>query len=323
MKRLKGTVLLLSILVVILCSCSKSQEAQWQEQYDLGIRYLSESKYEEAVIAFKATIDIDAQKAEGYHGLADVYIALSNIEAAITVLNQGYEETGDNSFIDRCVALENEQLPILTEEGRRNLIWAYTLLETKNFTTLCQEGDQLYIDSYYTFPFDEYIGLCFDGAELHRKFDGIGLKIIDNQHWYFGQLVSGEPEGMGISYCYRPQTEGNGALFYELYEGEWRGGKANGNGVLTNMIGNIAGEQCCHTYEGIWVDNSINGEVVEINYVDDIIETEYYYACESGFYVLDERWIRRDDGSYVLPPEYSLYNVAKSYQSEVQRTVFD
>lgn len=307
MQMSKGRVLSLALLVALLLGLSgcntASPEQQWQEQYDLGVRYLSDSNYEEAIIAFTAAIEIDAQRPEGYHGLADVYVALGDIDAAITTLNQGYEETGDSSIMDRLVELENEQIPILTEEGKRNLTWAYNLLEANDYTALCQEGNQLYIDRQYTFPFDNYIGLCFDGAGLHRSFDGTGMKIIDSRHWYFGQLVSGEPEGIGVSYCYRPQAESNGTLFYELYEGEWRNGKANGDGVLTNMIGNTAGEQCSHTYEGVWVDNAINGDVVEINCVDDMVEAEYHYACDSGFYVLDERWVQKDDGSYVLPPE--------------------
>lgn len=236
MKRILVCAMMVATFLTMLNACGQNSEDKWQEQYDLGVRYLSEGNYEEAIIAFTAAIEIDAQRPEGYHSLADVYVARGDIGAAITTLNQGFEETGDSSIIDRLVELENEQSPILTEEGKRNLAWAYNLLEANDYTALCQQGNQLYIDRQYTFPFDDYIGLCFDGAGLHRSFDGIGMKIIDSRHWYFGQLVSGEPEGIGVSYCYRPQVESNGTLFYELYEGEWRNGKANGDGVFTNMI---------------------------------------------------------------------------------------
>ena len=322
MKRILVCAMMVATFLTMLNACGQNSEDKWQEQYDLGVRYLSEGNYEEAIIAFTAAIEVDAQRPEGYHSLADVYVARGDIGAAITTLNQGFEETGDSSIIDRLVELENEQSPILTEEGKRNLAWAYNLLEANDYTALCQQGNQLYIDRQYTFPFDDYIGLCFDGAGLHRSFDGIGMKIIDSRHWYFGQLVSGEPEGIGVSYCYRPQVESNGTLFYELYEGEWRNGKANGDGVFTNMIGNTAGEQCSYTYEGVWVDNAINGDVVEINYVGDMVESEYHYACDSGFYVLDERWVQMNDGSYVLPPEDPLSKVVKTYQTEFPITVF-
>ena len=55
MKRL-STVLLL-ILMMVLPACGQKEAAPtWQEQYDLGIRYLSEGNYEEAIIAFTAAI---------------------------------------------------------------------------------------------------------------------------------------------------------------------------------------------------------------------------------------------------------------------------
>ena len=40
----------------------------WQEQYDLGVRYLAEGNYEEAIIAFTAAIEIDPNRVEAYMG---------------------------------------------------------------------------------------------------------------------------------------------------------------------------------------------------------------------------------------------------------------
>ena len=66
--------LLIVVLVLGLCSCGQSTEAQWQEQYDLGIRYLSEGNYEEAIITFTAAIEIDPNRAEAYMGRGDAYV---------------------------------------------------------------------------------------------------------------------------------------------------------------------------------------------------------------------------------------------------------
>ena len=55
----KGLELLLSFLLVLsMKACGKSVAKQWQEQYDLGVRYLSEGNYEEAIIAFTAAIEL-------------------------------------------------------------------------------------------------------------------------------------------------------------------------------------------------------------------------------------------------------------------------
>lgn len=65
------------ILIVGLCACSKKvEEPTWQEQYDLGVRYLSEGNYQEAIIAFTAAIEIDEMGILAYLGRGDSYIEL-------------------------------------------------------------------------------------------------------------------------------------------------------------------------------------------------------------------------------------------------------
>ena len=93
--------LLLPFLLIIaigLGACSHNQEAQWQEQYDLGIRYLSEGNYEEAIIAFTTAIEIDPKMSETYLALGNLYIELGDYEAAAKILEQGVSNTNDTSL---------------------------------------------------------------------------------------------------------------------------------------------------------------------------------------------------------------------------------
>jgi len=77
------SLLLTLVMVLSLFACGQKNAAPtWQEQYDLGIRYLSEGNYEEAIIAFTAAIEIDPKRAEAYVGRGDAYLALGNEEAA-------------------------------------------------------------------------------------------------------------------------------------------------------------------------------------------------------------------------------------------------
>lgn len=69
MKRVFTLALLLGFL---LCACGQSVPT-WQEQYDLGVRYLSEGNYEEAILAFTAAIEIDPKQAPAYVGRGDAY----------------------------------------------------------------------------------------------------------------------------------------------------------------------------------------------------------------------------------------------------------
>lgn len=155
---------LITILLIVatfsFCSCSqKGAELSWQEHYDLGVRYLSEGNYEEAIIAFTAAIKIDTKNAlayigrgdaylgqgaadehltaaladyeaalkldssnaGAYLGMAEVYIARKQFDEAMEILRQGVEKTGDQRLADRLAELENGDIADY---------WGRTLKET-------------------------------------------------------------------------------------------------------------------------------------------------------------------------------------------------
>ncbi len=97
MKRMTYIVL---ALLLLLCSCGQPSVTgeeenvapTWQEQYDLGVRYLSEGNYEEAIIAFTAAIEIDPKRAEAYVGRGDAYIGLGETEENLTAARADYEK---------------------------------------------------------------------------------------------------------------------------------------------------------------------------------------------------------------------------------------
>lgn len=142
-------VLLSMFCFLMLCACTVAQpESQsagasqgptWQEQYDLGVRYLSEGNYEEAILAFTAAIEIDPKRApayvgrgdtyvlsgvteenlaaakadyetaieldetsaEAYLGLADVYLSMGDKGTAIATLERGYAITNDENILSK------------------------------------------------------------------------------------------------------------------------------------------------------------------------------------------------------------------------------
>lgn len=125
------------VLLLGLYACSKAvEEPTWQEQFDLGVRYLSEGNYEEAILAFSAAIEIDPKQAEAYEKLADVYLALGDTEAALQALKDGYAATGDVKLQARIVdvvasessptqepshKLPTESAPVVTPTSRPDL----------------------------------------------------------------------------------------------------------------------------------------------------------------------------------------------------------
>ena len=75
----------------------------------MGVRYLSEGNYEEAIIAFVAAIEIDSKRPDAYLKAAETYLALDDVDSAIAILEQGYEATGDARLTEQ---LEQLQIPI-------------------------------------------------------------------------------------------------------------------------------------------------------------------------------------------------------------------
>ena len=68
---MKKKFLVLILTLALLTACGKKAPT-WQEQYDLGIRYLSEGNYQEAILAFTAAISIDPKVAGmGYRAQFD------------------------------------------------------------------------------------------------------------------------------------------------------------------------------------------------------------------------------------------------------------
>lgn len=77
--------------VLFLCACGQ-QPPTWEEQYDLGVRYLSEGSYEEAIIAFSAAIEIDPNRAQAYVGRGKAYVLSGETEDNLALALADYEK---------------------------------------------------------------------------------------------------------------------------------------------------------------------------------------------------------------------------------------
>lgn len=77
-------------LSITLSACGQ-QDLTWQEQYDLGVRYLSEGNYEEAIIAFTSAIEIDPKQALAYVGRGDAYVGSGEMEETLSTAQADYE----------------------------------------------------------------------------------------------------------------------------------------------------------------------------------------------------------------------------------------
>ena len=87
----------------LLCSCAStipepaaSFAPSWADQYDLGLRCLSNGNYREAVIAFTAAIEIDPKQPGAYIGLSEALIGAGDYKAAEDTVNRGVQACGES-----------------------------------------------------------------------------------------------------------------------------------------------------------------------------------------------------------------------------------
>jgi len=92
---MKRVLIIFCLFGSLLCACGQMPELlvpTWQEQYDLGVRYLEEGNYEEAIVAFTAAIEIDPKQALAYVGRGDAYIGSSETEENLTAALTDYKQ---------------------------------------------------------------------------------------------------------------------------------------------------------------------------------------------------------------------------------------
>ncbi len=117
---MKKSLLVLLIVLALCCvtSCADTAETvdtqelatvlTWQEQYDLGMKYLLDGNYEEAIIAFTAAIELEPKQSASYLGLAEVYIAQNDFETALDIIQAGLEQNPeDGDLLAKLEALES------------------------------------------------------------------------------------------------------------------------------------------------------------------------------------------------------------------------
>ena len=200
MKKLFCT-LLAAALLLTLAACSKAPEADpadgapdWQTQYDLGVRYLSEGNYEEAILAFEAAIEIDPRNADAYLKLAEAYEKTGDEDAALRTLETGAEATGDRELAD------------LAEKKRQALDAPETSdAETSAKSTRDEQIEQL----SGWFP----QGVGANCAEYVSYADGFGVSVYDPG---FSPMVD-DPANTYVLYRSVTVDGTNGPECYALY----------------------------------------------------------------------------------------------------------
>ncbi len=95
------------VTAAVLLFLSVSRKNNYMEKMDLATRYMEELKYEQAIAELELAIEIDPKEAAAYLELAKVYVAVEDYDAALEIIDDGIENTNDESLIQYKSEVEN------------------------------------------------------------------------------------------------------------------------------------------------------------------------------------------------------------------------
>ena len=240
MKRVISLLLTPVLLVCLFTACAapaaENSAPTWQEQYDLGMRYLTEGNYEEAIVAFTAAIEIDPKRAELYVGRGDAYVGLAQSaeskDAAAEYYQaalKDYEEAQALGGGSASAKLEDAQRAMSELETSAGPERNDALLEP--LFALFASGDldgaaALMRQSEYIALSESLAGSC---AAYER--DGYCVAVYADQYYYYGGWSNGTRTGHGV--WMRAVYGDDTRTARYLYDGEWANDAPNGSGMIT------------------------------------------------------------------------------------------
>lgn len=111
----------LLLAVMLLFTACKSKAERVQEQLDLGQKYLTESNYTEAILAFTKAIEIDPENIPAYMGRAQAYRGTEQYEEAKTDYTTVIDKTEEQPYTQAEAYVGRAEVDELTEDQQEAL----------------------------------------------------------------------------------------------------------------------------------------------------------------------------------------------------------
>lgn len=111
----------LILAVMIFFTACKSKAERVQEQLDLGQKYLTESNYTEAILAFTKAIEIDPESIPAYMGRAQAYRGTEQYEEAKTDYTTVIDKTEEQPYTQAEAYVGRAEVDELTEDQQGSL----------------------------------------------------------------------------------------------------------------------------------------------------------------------------------------------------------
>ena len=123
MNGIKKLIVGLTIFYCIVTTTACTKEISYEEYLELGIKYLLENNYEEAIVSLELAIKMEPKRPEAYQKLAETYQSQGNLSKAIEILARGYELAEDENLKTYQMLLENQIEQIKWRLSERYARW--------------------------------------------------------------------------------------------------------------------------------------------------------------------------------------------------------
>ncbi|MCR5001893.1 MAG: tetratricopeptide repeat protein [Lachnospiraceae bacterium] len=215
-----------------------------------------------------------------YWGIANVYESLDDEDNMLASLQNGYDNTGDETMRQKIEAVEEERARIQAEEEAK----------------AAEEAERAAIEQEHAETLQKLYD-CFEGGDLDavkemmrtEEFTDFADEVIGDNSFYFGTKT---PEGV---------REGKGIAVYRdgyYYYGDFSNDQRNGHGILMRAVYSESSAIGSFVYDGEWSSDKPNGEGTSTsNYYKDkvgpaglsrqVIKGNYTDGLENGTMRLD------------------------------------
>ena len=113
MKKLISIILSITMIFSFAACSGAEEKLTWQEQYDLGLRYLTELEYDSAIQSFNEAIKIDPKQTPAYVALAGVYYEQGDNQKATETIDTAISAAGSNNTLEQIKQqIENNSLSV-------------------------------------------------------------------------------------------------------------------------------------------------------------------------------------------------------------------
>ena len=254
----------------------------WKDQYDLGIRLLNEGRYEEAILAFTAAIQINPKSAQSYADRANAYVAWAD-----AVVQDAYAALGEGE------TLVWSDIMVPTSDGNKTVEDLY-----QNAMDDFAVADKLITDGESTDELDDETRkeMADKQEEIQKLIDEIRNEVIKPA----GRLPLGyrveydnPPNGI-VPGWYKYHYDAKGRLIGESFVAD--DGTEYG---MEPIYYDANGHELPIKDVGEYVELDANGLLIAMGYSSDSVDTYFTYDAKGNLITVEV-----NDYGYTSKTEY-------------------